>query len=61
VVSSFLDFLSILSALASISLQSGVEVPYRAIKTNIADSLNVVLQIERRPGNCIGGFGDSRI
>jgi hypothetical protein len=24
--------------------------PYLAIKTNIADSLNVVLQIERRPG-----------
>jgi pilus assembly protein CpaF len=31
-------------------LQSGVEMPYRAIKTNIADSLNVVIQIERRPG-----------
>ena len=24
--------------------------PYLAIKTNIADSLNVVVQIERRPG-----------
>ncbi len=31
-------------------LQSGVEMPYRAIKTNIADSLNIVVQIERRPG-----------
>jgi hypothetical protein len=27
-----------------------VELPYRAIKTNIGDSLNVVIQIERRPG-----------
>jgi pilus assembly protein CpaF len=31
-------------------LQSGVEMPYRAIKTNIADSLNLIIQIERRPG-----------
>jgi pilus assembly protein CpaF len=31
-------------------LQSGVELPYRAIRTNIGDSLNVVVQIERRPG-----------
>jgi len=31
-------------------LLSGVEIPYRAIKTNIADSLNVVVEIERRPG-----------
>jgi len=31
-------------------LQSGVEMPYRAIKTNIADSLDMVLQIERRSG-----------
>jgi pilus assembly protein CpaF len=31
-------------------LQSGVEMPYRAIKTNIADSLNVIIQIDRRPG-----------
>jgi pilus assembly protein CpaF len=31
-------------------LQSGIELPYRAIKTNIADSLNVIVQIERRPG-----------
>jgi Flp pilus assembly CpaF family ATPase len=27
-----------------------VELPYRAIKTNIGDSLNVVIHIERRPG-----------
>jgi Flp pilus assembly CpaF family ATPase len=25
--------------------------PYRAIKTNIADSLNIIVQIERRPGS----------
>jgi Flp pilus assembly CpaF family ATPase len=31
-------------------LQSGVELPYRAIKNNIADSLNVIVQLERRPG-----------
>jgi len=31
-------------------LQSGIEMPYRAIKTNIADSLNIVIQVERRPG-----------
>src|SRR6266849_897742 len=31
-------------------LQSGVEMPYRAIRTNIADSLNIIVQIERRPG-----------
>jgi hypothetical protein len=31
-------------------LQSGVELPYRSIKTNIGDSLNVVIHVERRPG-----------
>lgn len=31
-------------------LQSGVEMPYPAIKSNIADSLNVIVQIARRPG-----------
>jgi Flp pilus assembly CpaF family ATPase len=31
-------------------LQSGVEMPYRAIKTNIAESLNILVQIDRRPG-----------
>jgi len=40
-----------LSRFASCVLQSGVEIPYRAIKANIADSLNVVVQIERRPGH----------
>lgn len=39
-----------LARFTSCVLQSGVELPYRAIKTNIADSLNVVLHIERRPG-----------
>jgi pilus assembly protein CpaF len=39
-----------LSRFASCVLQSGVELPYRAIKANIGDSLNVVIQIERRPG-----------
>jgi hypothetical protein len=32
------------------SSRGGVELPYRAIKSNIGDSLNVVIQIERRPG-----------
>jgi hypothetical protein len=31
-------------------LQSGIDLPHRAIKMTIADSLNVVIQIERRPG-----------
>ena len=31
-------------------LQSGVELPYRAIKSNIADSLNLLVHVERRPG-----------
>jgi pilus assembly protein CpaF len=39
-----------LSRFASCVLQSGIEMPYRAIKSNIADSLSVVIQIERRPG-----------
>jgi pilus assembly protein CpaF len=39
-----------LSRFTSCVLQSGVDLPYRAIKTNIGDSLNVVVQIERRPG-----------
>jgi pilus assembly protein CpaF len=42
-----------LSRFASCVLQSGIEIPYRAIKSNIADSLNVVVQIERRPGRRI--------
>jgi len=39
-----------LARFTSCVLQSGIELPYRAVKTNIADSLNVVVQIERRPG-----------
>jgi Flp pilus assembly CpaF family ATPase len=39
-----------LTRFTSCVLQSGVELPYRAVKTNIGDSLNVVVQIERRPG-----------
>jgi len=40
-----------LARFTSCVLQSGVDLPYRAIKTNIADSLNVIVQIERRPGH----------
>jgi pilus assembly protein CpaF len=39
-----------LARFTSCVLESGVELPYRAIKTNIADSLNAVVHIERRPG-----------
>jgi len=39
-----------LARFTSCVLQSGIELPYRAVKANIADSLNVVIQIERRPG-----------
>ena len=39
-----------ISRFTSCVLQSGVELPYRAIKSNIGDSLNVVIQLERRPG-----------
>jgi pilus assembly protein CpaF len=39
-----------LARFTSCTLQSGVELPYRAIKSNVADSLHVVIQIERRPG-----------
>jgi len=31
-------------------LQSGIELPYKAVKSNIADSLNVLIHLERRPG-----------
>src|SRR5438876_10938885 len=31
-------------------LQSDVDLPYRAIKTNVGDSVNVVVHLERRPG-----------
>jgi hypothetical protein len=39
-----------LSRFASCVLQSGVQLPHAAIKANIGDSLNVVIQVERRPG-----------
>src|SRR6204780_3304307 len=39
-----------LARFTSCVLQSGVELPYRAIKSNIGDSLNVVVQLERRRG-----------
>jgi len=39
-----------LARFTSCVLQSGIELPYHAIKSNIADSLNVIVQIERRPG-----------
>jgi pilus assembly protein CpaF len=39
-----------LARFTSCVLQSGVELPYRAIKTNIGDSLDVLVHIERRPG-----------
>jgi len=32
-------------------LQSDIELPYRAIRTNIADSLDLIVQLERRPGS----------
>src|SRR6202021_3747474 len=39
-----------LARFTSCVLQSGIDLPSRAVKTNIADSLNIVIQIERRPG-----------
>jgi pilus assembly protein CpaF len=39
-----------LTRFTSCVLQSGVELPYRAIKTNIGDLLDVVIELERRPG-----------
>ena len=39
-----------LSRFTTCVLQSEMELPYRAIKSNIADSLNLLVQIERRPG-----------
>jgi Flp pilus assembly CpaF family ATPase len=40
-----------LARFTSCVLQSGIELPYRSIKTNIADSLNVVVHI--RPSAAI--------
>jgi pilus assembly protein CpaF len=39
-----------LARFTSCVLQSGVELPYSAIKTNVGDSVNVVVHLERRPG-----------
>lgn len=39
-----------LNRFTSCVLQSGFELPYRAIKNNIADSLNILVHLERRPG-----------
>jgi pilus assembly protein CpaF len=39
-----------LARFTSCVLQSGIDLTYRAIKTNIADSLNVVVHLARRPG-----------
>jgi pilus assembly protein CpaF len=39
-----------LARFTSCVLQSGVDLPYRAIKTNVGDSVNVVMHLERRPG-----------
>src|SRR5580704_14456493 len=39
-----------LARFESCILQSGVELPHRAIKTNVGHLLNVVVQLERRPG-----------
>lgn len=37
-----------LSRLASCVLQSGIELPYKAIKANIADSIHLLIHIERQ-------------
>jgi len=39
-----------LARFTSCVLQSGIDLPYRAIKTNVGDSVNVVVHLERRPG-----------
>ena len=39
-----------LSRFTTCVLQSEMDLPYRAIKSNIADSLDLILQIERRAG-----------
>jgi pilus assembly protein CpaF len=39
-----------LARFTSCVLQSGVDMPYRAVKTNVGDSVNVVVHLERRPG-----------
>lgn len=39
-----------LARFISCVLQSGVDLPYRALKTNVGDSVNVVIHLGRRPG-----------
>jgi pilus assembly protein CpaF len=39
-----------LARFTSCVLQSGVDLPYRVVKTNVGDSVNVVVHLERRPG-----------
>ena len=39
-----------LARFTSCVLQSGVDLPYRAVKTNVGDCVNVVVHLERRPG-----------
>ncbi len=39
-----------LARFTSCVLQSGIDLPYRAIKTNVGDSVDVVVHLERRPG-----------
>jgi len=39
-----------LARFTSCILESGVDLPYRAITTNVGDSVNVVVHLERRPG-----------
>jgi type IV secretory pathway ATPase VirB11/archaellum biosynthesis ATPase len=39
-----------LARFTSCVLRSGIDLPYRAIKTNVGDSVNVVVHLERRPG-----------
>jgi pilus assembly protein CpaF len=39
-----------LSRFTSCVLQSGIELPYRAIRSNIGDSLHLLVHLERRPG-----------
>lgn len=39
-----------LARFTSCVLQSGVDLPYRSVKTNVGDSVNVVVHLERRPG-----------
>jgi pilus assembly protein CpaF len=39
-----------LNRFTSCVLESGIELPYRAIKSNIAETLNILLHLDRRPG-----------